>query len=192
MRTTAIAVTFCALLTAAGCGGEEASTSNAQSGMRPPVVAAVDHPDAPVKLSIGDTSAPTDPVKTDTEGVLLPPRDVHRLGWWADSSLPGSGAGSIVITGHIDDVAQGVGFAKSFTALKSGDTVILAGKDGKSWTYRVNGVDSVSKQGGLPTERLNRRDGPETLALITCGGQFVGPPLGYANNEIAWAERVSG
>ena len=33
-------------------------------------------------------------------------------------------------------------------------------------------------------------DGPETLALVTCGGAFVGPPLGYADNIIAWATRA--
>ena len=29
--------------------------------------------------------------------------------------------------------------------------------------------------------------GPETLLLVTCGGEFVGPPLGYANNDFVFA-----
>lgn len=39
----------------------------------------------------------------------------------------------------------------------------------------------------LPTTRLNRLERSELLALITCGGEFVGAPLGYADNVIAWA-----
>ncbi|MFD4433929.1 class F sortase, partial [Nocardia sp. NPDC058497] len=102
------AIILLALL--AGCGTQNDAGSTLESGqrdLRPPVVATVDHPDKPVTLTIGDDSAPTDPIATDTAGVLLPPQDVNRLGWWADSSLPGSGAGTVLITGHVDDVVQG-------------------------------------------------------------------------------------
>lgn len=177
----------------AGCGSEDSSDAgprNAQSDLRPPVIAAVDHPDRPARLTIGNDSAPTDPIATDTSGVLLPPQDVKRLGWWADSSLPGSGAGTVLITGHIDDAKQGDGFAKKFSSLKPGDTVTLSGGNGQTWRYRIDSVDSVKKDGGLPVDRLNRQDGPETLALVTCGGEFIGPPRGYANNEVVFASRM--
>jgi hypothetical protein len=34
-------------------------------------------------------------------------------------------------------------------------------------------------------------EGPEALALVTCGGNFVGPPLGYEDNIIAFASPVA-
>ncbi|MFD4434166.1 class F sortase, partial [Nocardia sp. NPDC058497] len=88
------------------------------------------------------------------------------------------------------DVVQGTGFAKKFSALKPGDIVTLTGNNGKSWRYRVDSVDSVSKDGALPVDRLNDQIGPETLALVTCGGKFVGPPTGYENNDVAFASRI--
>ncbi len=59
--------------------------------------------------------------------------------------------------------------------------------DGSSRRYRVDRVMSVGKDGELPLGELNRLDGPETLMLVTCGGEFVGPPLGYANNDFVFA-----
>lgn len=188
------AVTLSAALILTGCssddGGAQKDATSSQSDLRAPVVATVDDPSQPVTLAIGDNSAPTDPVATDADGVLLPPQDVSHLGWWADSALPGSNTGTIVVTGHVDDAAQGDGFAKKFSSLKEGDEVKLSGKDGHTWTYRIDTVSSVSKNGGLPLDELNRLDGPETLALITCGGKFIGPPLGYENNDIAFASRI--
>lgn len=184
-----VSLTTAAVL--AGCGGGDDKKADAQSDLRAPLAATVDSPDQPVSLTIANESAPTDPVATDVSGTLLPPQDVSRLGWWADSSLPGSNAGTVVITGHIDDASQGDGFAKRFSSLKQGDEVQVAGKDGESWKYRIDRTVSVSKNGGLPVDELNRTDGPETLALITCGGKFVGPPVGYENNDIAFASRVA-
>ncbi|KAA0022486.1 class F sortase [Antrihabitans cavernicola] len=183
------AATLGTALLISGCGSDGHTTSS-QSDLRAPVVATVDDPSQPVSLSLGDNTAPTDPVATDADGVLLPPQDVSHLGWWADSALPGSNTGTIVVTGHIDDASQGGGFAKKFSGLKEGDEVTLSGKDGHTWTYRVDTVSSVSKNGGLPLDELNRLDGPETLALVTCGGKFIGPPLGYENNDIAFASRI--
>lgn len=159
--------------------------------MPPPVVVIADGPAVPITLTIGDETAPTDPVATDTAGVLFPPQDVGRLGWWADSSLPGSGAGSIVVTGHTDDVAQGDGFATRFADLSEGDDVVLSLNDGSARKYRVDRLLSVGKDGVLPLDDLNRLDGPEALVLVTCGGGFVGPPLGYANNDFVFASPLA-
>ena len=108
----------------------------------------------------------------------------------ADSAFPGSGAGTVVITGHINDVYQGDGFGKKFSTLEIGSVVTVAGAGGQTWNYRIEAVDHYGKDGELPVERLNSLDGPETLALITCGGEFVGPPFGYEDNDVAWGTPV--
>ena len=199
-RTTLVTFVGAALLFAGGCTGDTeapagpAATQAEPEGkhdMPPPVAVTVDDPSAPVTLTIDGVSAPTDPVATDAAGALLPPQDVARLGWWADSALPGSGAGSIVVTGHIDDAAQGAGFAARFVELGVGDEVTVSSADGSARQYRVDRVVSVGKDDDLPLGEVNRLGGPETLLLITCGGEFVGPPTGYANNDFVFAAPVS-
>lgn len=186
-----------AILLGSGCGaldnGEAPTWATpavqAQTDLQTPVPARADESDQPAELSLGERSAPTDPVATDIAGALLPPQDVTRLGWWVDSALPGSGAGTIVVTGHVDDAAQGDGFAKQFARLQEGDQVTLTSRNGQQLAYLVDSVTSVDKS-NLPVDELNRLDGPERLALVTCGGEFVGPPLGYANNDIVFAYRI--
>ena len=192
------ALGIAAMLFLGGCadsptesGPSESPTSSSvaqgKKDMPLPVAASADDPAAPVALTLDGGSAPTDPVATDADGSLLPPRDVSRLGWWVDSALPGEGSGAIVMTGHIDDVDQGEGFAARFAGLREGDEITVTTADGSARQYRVDRLRSVSKNGQLPLDELNRLDGPETLVLVTCGGDFVGPPLGYANNDFVFA-----
>lgn len=193
-RVSLIAVTLSASVAlVAGCAEQPVSPTptHAQQSLRAPVTAESKHPSTPVAVEIDDDSAPTDPVATDAEGTLLPPTDIGRLGWWVDSSLPGSGAGTIVVAGHVDDIDQGTGYAARFADLTAGDTVTLVTASRSRIDYRVTSVIDAQKRGtgddAVPYEELNRQTGPETLALVTCGGPFVGPPLGYRDNIIAFA-----
>lgn len=194
--TRSLVVAAAAVLALTGCGttveGTAAAPSSdpsAQSDLRPPVSATATEPTTPVTVTVDGVQAPIDAVATDSQGALYPPTDVGRVGWWVDSALPGSGAGSVVVTGHVDDARQGAGYAQRFSGLARGDEVTLTGKDGAAVRYRVTRTASVHK-GVLPTDDLNRLDGPETLILVTCGGKFVGPPMGYENNDLVYAERA--
>lgn len=191
-RVAAALAFGCALLIG-GCTTDQSAidpgTSVAQQDLPAPVSARTADPAAPKSLDLAGASAPTDAVSTDTSGALLPPQDVHRLGWWVDSALPGGGKGTVVITGHVDEATQGTGFASAFANLRPGDEVTLDTASGAHVHYRVDRQQSADKRSGFPAADLNRLDGPETLALVTCGGKFVGPPLGYADNVIAWAVR---
>ncbi|QNG18144.1 class F sortase [Rhodococcus triatomae] len=188
---TALAAT--ALLLVA-CGGAPGNGPDggpiAQTDLPAPVPAVVDDPAQPVNLGIDGVDAVIDPVATDVAGALLPPQDVERVGWWADSALPGSGAGTIVVTGHVDDADQGDGYAARFPDLTPGADAVLTLADGTERRYRIQEIDSTAKDGELPVDRLNSLDGPEVLALITCGGEFVGAPWGYADNVIVFATPV--
>ncbi|MGC5025749.1 class F sortase [Tsukamurella sp. DT100] len=195
-RTSSLVAAAAAVLALAGCGSTVEGTAaappsnpSAQSDLRPPVSATAAEPTTPVAVTVDGAQATIDAVATDSQGALYPPTDVNRLGWWVDSALPGSGAGSVVVTGHVDDARQGAGYAKRFSGLARGDSVTLTGKDGAQVAYRVTRTASVHK-GVLPTDDLNRLDGPETLILVTCGGKFIGPPMGYENNDLVYAERA--
>lgn len=194
-RAAAAVAVAAALALSSGCSAtsdRQAPTSgSAQANLPAPVSARSDEPSSPTRVTVDGATAPTDAVATDTAGVLLPPQDVHRLGWWVDSSLPGSGSGTVVMTGHVDDVKQGKGFAARFSGLKTGDAVDVTTADGHRHVYHVTRSVLADKEStgrdGLPVDELNRRTGPETLALITCGGPFIGPPLGYRDNVVVFA-----
>lgn len=195
-RAAGLLIAGATVLALAGCDGTVEGTASApsanpsaQSDLRPPVSATASEPTTPVSVTVDGAAAPIDSVATDANGALYPPTDVGRLGWWVDSALPGAGSGSVVVTGHVDDARQGAGYAKRFSGLARGALVSLTGKEGKKVDYRVTHTASVGK-GVLPTEDLNRLDGPETLILVTCGGRFVGPPMGYENNDLVYAERT--
>lgn len=176
------------VLTSCGSPQEAPQTqTGAQESLPPPVLAESGEPSTPARLTVDGATAPTQTVDTDDDGVLLPPIDVQQLGWWVGSAQPGSGAGTIVITGHVDDVEQGDGFAARFADLEADDAVAVTTADGSVHRYRVTEAAAVNKEGGLPVGELNRLDGPETLALVTCGGPFVGPPLGYRDNIVVFA-----
>lgn len=140
-----------------------------------------------LKLDIG--VAPVDMVGLTEEGALVPPEDVNRLGWYASSAIPGDekSKGSTVITGHVNHQDQGQGFAYNFTHLEEGDEVTML-IDGTPHSYRVTKPPfRVSKDGELP-EEVNDSTGENKLVLITCGGEFVGGALGYADNVFVIAE----
>nr|VDG64159.1 Sortase (surface protein transpeptidase) [Streptococcus thermophilus] len=142
-----------------------------------------------LQMSIG--TAPVDLVGLTDEGALIPPEDVSRLGWYASSAIPGDpdAKGSTVITGHVNHQTQGQGFAYNFTQLAAGDEVSVL-IDGTTHTYRVTKPPfRASKEGALP-EEVNDSTGENKLVLITCGGEFVGGTLGYADNVFVVAEPV--
>lgn len=142
-----------------------------------------------LQMSIG--TAPVEMVGLTAEGALIPPEDVSRLGWYASSAIPGdpNSKGSTVITGHVNHQTQGQGFAYNFTQLSAGDEVSVL-IDGTTHTYRVTKPPfRASKEGALP-EEVNDSTGENKLVLITCGGEFVGGTLGYADNVFVVAEPV--
>lgn len=172
-----VLVAGCSMVLLAGC-------SAAPSGTPGTSPAPVDVPSAPTSLSVNAGAAPVDSVQV-SDGVLHPPEDVNRLAWWKDSALPGT-AGTTVITGHVN--LRGTdGFAKQFIDLKPGTPIDVVTADGDVESYAVTEVSNYNKAAEFPLDKLNALSGPEVLALITCGGEFVGPPFGYEDNVIAWA-----
>ena len=202
MRFARLALAVVAIVAAvllAGCAASESPPARAPSAsvhaLPAPIHAVATEAAAPVELTARGGRAHVDPVATDAGGALIPPTGVARLGWWVDSALPGSGRGTVVITGHIDDSTQGTGFAARFAGMRPGERVTVTTAGGGPVDYRITRVDETDKasgegSGGLPVAELNRQDGVETLALVTCGGPFIGPPLGYRDNIIAWATRA--
>ena len=143
-------------------------------------------------LNVGGDIAAVDPVQLTESGALIPPSDVSRLGWYSASAVPGAvgAAGSSVITGHINYQGQGTGYAARFANMAVGqefDVLI----DGTPRTFRVTQAPYRLPKGSDFPPEVNDATGPNRLVLITCGGQFVGGALGYADNIITIAEPVA-
>lgn len=138
-----------------------------------------------------EASAGVEPVLLAGDS-LIPPADVNKLGWYSSSAKPGTkGLGSTVITGHVDAVDQGPGFAGRFASLAPGTEVSVDTGDGKTVKYRVSSAPvQVSKTAELP-EVVNRSTGDNQLVLVTCGGPYVGGALGYADNTFVIADPVA-
>ena len=144
-----------------------------------------------MSVGIDGDYAAVDPVQVTDQGVLLPPHDVSRLGWYSASAVPGDAGnvGSSVITGHVNYQGQGTGFAEKFTRLQENQefTVVI---DGEERTFRVTEKPYRLPKGADFPDVVNDADGANRLVLITCGGQFVGGALGYEDNIITVAEPV--
>lgn len=144
-----------------------------------------------MEMLIDGKSAPIDFVQLTDQGSLIPPTDVSRLGWYSASAIPGEegAAGSSVITGHVNEVDQGDGYAARFADLKAGDTVTVK-VDGESRDFTVSKDPIQVVKGAQMPEAVNDAVGENRLVLITCGGEFVGGTLGYADNIIVEATPV--
>lgn len=138
----------------------------------------------------GDIAA-VDPVQLTDAGALIPPSDVSRLGWYSASAVPGAegAVGSSVITGHINYQGQGTGYAARFANMNLGDEFEIY-IDGNPQTFRVTQAPYRLPKGSDFPPEVNDATGPNRLVLITCGGQFIGGALGYADNIITIAEPV--
>lgn len=134
-----------------------------------------------------ELDAPIDPIEIDPEGVLTPPADVQRVGWWQRSAEPGARAGQTVITGHT--VHTGGGVMNRLKKLRRGAEVLVH-SDGEVAKYAVLRVHKLTReQVSARAEELfgqDREDG--RLVLVTCEDWVDGV---YQSNVIVFAERIA-
>lgn len=126
---------------------------------------------------------PTVPSADDGVGEFRPPQNPALTGWYQNSAEPGTDEqGSVVMSSHINfNGVDGVG--KIFTALNEGDKVVTWNTKGKRSEWMITSK-IVSPKEGQMDEAVNRKTGPQTLVLVTCGGRYVGAPLYYESNVI--------
>jgi Sortase domain len=124
----------------------------------------------------------------DADGALVPPADPDLLGWWR-GVRPGSGAGSVVVAGHVDSERFGPGPLARLVDLVPGDRAVLTGPDGVRMEYVVRGVETFVKE-QLPAAELFTADGAERLVLVTCGGTFDRASGSWDSNIVAVLDPV--
>lgn len=125
------------------------------------------------------------PVGVAADGQMELPDDPNVLGWYRHGPVPGRGSGSIVLGGHLDSQRYGVGQLARLRETEPGDVVTVGDATGTASRYKVVDVQNVARA-ELDVTSLFRRDGEETLVLITCGGSYD-PEQGYEENLIVSA-----
>jgi sortase (surface protein transpeptidase) len=107
------------------------------------------------------------PIRTTSPGVLVPPNDYTKVGWWAEGPRPGSKDGTAIIAGHT--VHTGGGAFDNLGDLLPGDTVIIDRRL-RDFRYVVRRVSSYDKDAlAVRAEKVLGADTEGRLALITCG-----------------------
>ena len=147
---------------------------------------ALGEPSNPELLIVPEISlrAPIVPIEVDPDGVLDPPADVHEVGWWKRSAMPGATDGQTLITGHT--VHTGGGVMNRLGDLRPGSLVqirtpkgIVDYKTTKVFVYTKAEV-SEHKQQLFSQKRDSNR-----LVLVTCTG-WTGHD--YTSNIIVFAD----
>ncbi|WP_326555045.1 class F sortase [Micromonospora sp. NBC_01813] len=168
----------------AGPAPSAAAAVPVRPGALPEAAAAL----APTRLAIPaiDVVARVDPVGIDPDsGEFDVPPSVDRVGWYRFGPGLDTGAGSLVIAGHVDGAGQGPGAFFRLRELSQGDRIeVVAGDQVRE--FRVVGREEYDKS-EIPLDRYFARDGEPRLTLITCGGPFDAAARRYRDNIVVTA-----
>lgn len=117
-------------------------------------------------------------------GVLQPPTDPLRAGWWAGGPVPGD-PGPAVIAGHLDSYTGPAVFI-DLGRLRAGDVIDVTRSDSTTAVFVVDSVKTYEKA-AFPTEAVYGPTPGSALRLITCGGTFDRAKQLYLANVVVFA-----
>jgi len=180
------------LAAAAGCGmPSDAGTALTPAQESPPptissTVIPVLRSAAPISLTIPklELSIDLERLSLDDAGVLIPPQDFARPGWYIGSAVPGD-IGPAVIAGHVDS-RNGPAVFYDLRELTPGDVVEVGREDGSTARFTVLGTEQYPKD-EFPTQAVYGPTPDAELRLITCGGVFDRAARSYHDNVVVYA-----
>ncbi|MHB8318152.1 MAG: class F sortase [Acidimicrobiales bacterium] len=140
----------------------------------------------PVGLGIASVGilAPVVPTTTTGSGAnkaLSIPADIHTVGWWINSALPGA-SGTTLLAGHVDWYGEGPGALYRLIDVRAGAQIVVRTAAGKNISYVASTPHLESKSSVANT--VWSTSGPSTLVLITCGGPFNASDGQYLDNVV--------
>jgi LPXTG-site transpeptidase (sortase) family protein len=169
---------------AGGAPAQAAAPAPALPGPQTLTPSRGEHPVGIVIPSIGVHSALL-PLAVDAHGVLQPPSDFRRAGWYAAGPVPGD-RGPAVVAGHLDSFSGAAVFAR-LGQLRRGDIVLVSRSDGRTVRFAVTATVTVSKD-AFPTAAVYGPTPVPTLRLITCGGRYDHAHHRYPDDVVVFAE----
>jgi Sortase domain len=152
---------------------------SAESGMKPSQPTRITIP------SIGVRAVVVEVGNTELGSIAAPADDpAGTAGWYGFGPTPGE-PGTAIIVGHVDTADRGAVF-KRLREIKTGKAIEIRRADRRVATFTVESVEAFPKT-AFPSDRIFGDTGSPRLALITCGGDWVGGDVGYADNVIVFA-----
>ncbi|WP_458249340.1 class F sortase [Streptomyces sp. MAI_2237] len=138
-----------------------------------------------VRIPTIRVDAPVMPVGLDPDGWVgaPPPEDPNLAGWFTGAVSPGE-KGTAVVVGHVDN-KSGPAVFYGLGALKKGNRIEVARKDGKTAVFEIYGIEVFAKN-NFPGDRVYGSKGEPELRVITCGGGFS-KQHGYDGNVVVFA-----
>lgn len=192
------------ILLLTGCGSSpQAAVPSAPAAVTPAPTAVVDVPVAaatpepvrpavpPVRLVAASIGAdmPVVPVGVEPQGFMELPVDPAVGGWYRFGSDPAAGEGAVVIAAHVDAPDYPIGPLSGLRDLAAGARIDVMDAAGTAHGYAVQSVTYYPKT-SLPVDALFTREGPETLVIITCGGEYDSATGHYLDNVVAIATPI--
>ncbi|MFV2027316.1 MULTISPECIES: class F sortase [unclassified Micromonospora] len=157
----------------------------------PPREFPVLEPSRPIRIAVPslDIRAPVHSVGLADDGSIAVPA-LHRhnqAGWYDGGPTPGQ-FGPAIIVGHAD-TRDGPSVFHDLADIEPGATVEVTRRDRVVAVFEVNSVDYFGKD-ELPIEQVYGDYARPGLRLITCGGEWLGDGIGYADNIVVFASLV--
>lgn len=124
-------------------------------------------------------------VQVANDGSLPIPSGINQAVWWGTGLSAQSGA--TVFAGHVNWAGSIGPFAELWED-NPGAVITIKDNSGGQWRYQVTQVLTLDKS-QLPQQAptLFSASGPPRIVLATCGGEWVGGTLGYADNRVVVA-----
>ena len=124
----------------------------------------------------------------DGNGSMELPDGPEDVAWYEFSGGPGEGS-NVVLSGHLDYRGYGPAVFYGLRELNSGDMIELITEDGGVHRYAVS-ASVTYEAAGAPVADIIGPTSRDMITLITCGGTFNGPPLGYSHRLVVRAEHL--
>ena len=146
------------------------------------------NPSIPTRISIPSLGVQAKIIKVGlaADGSIATPAadPAEATGWYRLGPTPGE-LGTAVIVGHVDTDSRPAVFHK-LTELSEGKLIEVNREDHRVATFRVESVERFPKT-SFPADRVFDTTDRARLALVTCGGTWVGGDIGYSDNVIVFA-----
>ncbi|WP_084101614.1 class F sortase [Demequina sp. NBRC 110051] len=143
--------------------------------------------DQPVRLEVAglDIDMPVVRVGVDETGGMVIPEGALTAGWYEFGPAPGDDAGNAVVAAHVDN-AQGLGPFARLLDVEVGERVDVTTESGATIAYEVTDVEQTNKD-EVDLTAVFEPDGPPSLVMVTCGGDWQANIGHYADNVIVTA-----
>ena len=124
------------------------------------------------------------------DGSLDAPKTAWDVGWYDQSSLPGTNGGAMIIDGHVNDSLDRAGVFARIGSLKKGAEIVIERGDGQKFSFRVLSTEQKPvNQISMDTLLAPAAAGKERLTLITCGGTYNPAHKTYDDRVLVYAEK---